>query len=98
MCDLVILGGISLIGSFGFHSQQFLTWCKLLFYHQKCNFYKMLGLISTVRSTPGYLVDKLFISQRLAGQKGKNTKSSDYSRKPGIVSESRLNSVCLSQN
>lgn len=34
MHDLVVIGGISLICSFGFHSQQFFRWCKLLFYHK----------------------------------------------------------------
>lgn len=35
--------------SFGFHSQQVFTWCKLLFYHQKCNFNKKLSLTAALQ-------------------------------------------------
>lgn len=44
----VVVGGISLIGSFGFHSQQFFQWGKLLLYHKNpffLNFFLDLGLL-----------------------------------------------------
>lgn len=87
------MGGVSLIGSFAFHSQQFFTQRKLLFCHPKCNFYKILGLITALQKccktySSISSAQTLYFSKACWIEREKKPKSYDYSRKSGILSES----------